>query len=54
MKITLSNLCDSELQQHVKEGSYQAFEVIFDRYWQRLFTYAYKMYNDEKIAEDIV
>jgi RNA polymerase sigma-70 factor (ECF subfamily) len=54
MKTTLSNLCDSELQQHVKEGSNQAFEVIFDRYWKRLFAYAFKIYNDEKIAEDIV
>jgi len=54
MKTTLSNLCDSELQQYVKEGSNQAFEVIFDRYWKRLFAYAFKIYNDEKIAEDIV
>jgi RNA polymerase sigma-70 factor (ECF subfamily) len=54
MKTTLSNLCDSELQQYVKEGNKQAFEVIFDRYWKRLFSYAFKVYNDEKIAEDIV
>lgn len=54
MKTTLSNLCDSELQQYVKEGNKQAFEVIFDRYWKRLFAYAFKIYNDEKIAEDIV
>ncbi|MFT5252445.1 MAG: RNA polymerase sigma-70 factor (family 1) [Flavobacteriales bacterium] len=54
MKTTLSNLCDSELQQYVKEGNKQAFEVIFDRYWKRLFAYAFKIFNDEKIAEDIV
>ena len=50
----LSKLRDSELQQLVKEGNNPAFEVIFDRYWKRLFAYAYRIYQDEKICEDIV
>lgn len=54
MKIKLSKLRDSELQQLVKEGNKPAFEAIFDRYWKRLFAYAVKIYKDEKIGEDIV
>ena len=54
MKTKLSKLLDSELQQLVKEGNNPAFEVIFDRYWKRLFAYAYRIYQDEKICEDIV
>jgi RNA polymerase sigma-70 factor (ECF subfamily) len=54
METKLSKLRDSELQQLVKEGKNPAFEVIFERYWKRLFVYAYKIYEDEKICEDIV
>jgi len=54
MKTRLSKLRDSELQQLVKKGNKPAFEVIFERYWKRLFTYAFKIFNDEKICEDIV
>lgn len=54
MKTKLSKLLDSELQQLVKEGNKPAFEAIFDRYWKRLFGYAFRIYKDEKICEDIV
>jgi len=54
MKTKLSKLRASELQQLVKEGNKPAFEVIFDRYWKRLFVYAFRIYKDEKICEDIV
>ncbi len=54
MRTKLSKLRDSELQQLVKEGNKPAFEEIFERYWKRLFAYAFKIFNDEKICEDIV
>ena len=54
MKSNLSALLDSELYQLVKEDNKHAFEVIFDRYWKRLFVYAFKIYKDEKICEDII
>ena len=54
MKTKLSKLQDSELQQLVKDGNKPAFEVIFERYWKRLFAYAFNIFNDEKICEDIV
>ena len=54
MKTKLSKVLDSELYQLVSEGNKTAFEVIFDRYWERLFVYAFKIYKDEKICEDII
>ncbi|MFO7720193.1 MAG: RNA polymerase sigma-70 factor [Gillisia sp.] len=54
MKSNLSALLDSELYQLVKEDNKPAFEVIFDRYWKRLFVYAFRIYKDEKICEDII
>lgn len=54
MKKALSALNDKELQQLAAIGDRFAFEVIFDRYWKRLFTYAYKIYREEDICEDIV
>ncbi|HEX8545941.1 MAG TPA: RNA polymerase sigma-70 factor, partial [Cytophagaceae bacterium] len=35
-------------------GNQMAFEVIFNRYWKRLYTYAFKIYKEEEICEDIV
>lgn len=54
MRTSLSKLQDSELLQLVKEGNRTAFEEIFKRYWKRLFAYAFKIFNDEKICEDNV
>ncbi len=54
MKPTLSNLPDSHLLNLLKKGKQDAFEVIFDRYWKRLYSYAFRIYAEEKICEDIV
>lgn len=54
MKFHLSNLTNSELLQLLTKSNSQAFEEIFNRYWKRLFSYAYKIYNEEKVCEDIV
>lgn len=54
MKTKLSILLDSELYQLVKEGNKTAFEIIFDRYWKRLFAYAFRIYKDENKCEDII
>lgn len=32
----------------------QAFEALFERYWKRLYTYAYKIYQEPEVCEDIV
>ena len=54
MRKKLTLLSDNELQKLLTEGSQPAFEVIFDRYWKKLYNYAYKIYSDEEICQDIV
>lgn len=54
MKTTLFALSDEELQKLMADGNQPAFEVIFDRYWKRLYSYAFKIYKEEEICEDIV
>lgn len=54
MKSRFLKLSDQELQMLVSKGNEHAFEVIFNRYWKRLYTYAYKIYKTEEICEDIV
>src|ERR1700744_4970625 len=36
-----------------REGDEQAFGVIFNTYWKRLFAAAYRRLGDEQLAEDI-
>lgn len=54
MKTTLLLLSDAELQKKLQYNDPLAFEVLFDRYWKRLYTFAYKIYKEEAICEDIV
>lgn len=54
MNSKLLKLSDEELQKLVSTGDRFAFEVIYDRYWRRLYSYAYKIYNEEEVCEDIV
>ena len=54
MKSTLTILSDTELQKRVQGQDQIAFEVLFDRYWKRLYSYAFKIYKEEVICEDIV
>lgn len=36
------------------QGDQEQFKAIFDAYWKRLFSYAFKIYKEEAICEDIV
>ncbi|MDR6784496.1 RNA polymerase sigma-70 factor (family 1) [Pedobacter africanus] len=45
---------DEELLQVLQQGNRQAYEVIYDRYWQILFRFARKMMQDESAAKDVV
>ena len=54
MKTNLLVLSDSELQVRVKNQDSQAFEILFDRYWKRLYSYAMRVYQDEYLCQDIV
>lgn len=54
MKKPKTNLTDDQLQQLLNHGRKDAFEVIFERYWKRLYSYAFRIYAEEEICEDIV
>ncbi|WP_372919174.1 RNA polymerase sigma-70 factor [Salegentibacter sp.] len=54
MKTIEHYLTDQQLLVSLKDGNETIFPVIFDRYWKRLYSYAFKLYQDDKICEDIV
>lgn len=45
---------DDDLLKAFNSGNKQAFEVIYDRYWQLLFRHANHMLNDEEEAKDVI
>ena len=49
-----SELSDIEIYESLKEGNTKALDIIYGRYWKRLFSFAYKILNDEAVCEDIV
>ncbi|UCS95290.1 RNA polymerase sigma-70 factor [Echinicola marina] len=48
------SISDSKLLLRLKQGDNTAFQLIFDRYWKRLYAYAYSVYRDEGVCEDCV
>lgn len=49
-----SDKSDDELLLAFQAGNRQAYEAIYDRYWQLLFRHARKMLNDETAGKDVV
>ena len=49
-----SHLSITDLHTLLKKSDKRAFDVLFQRYWKRLYTYSYRIYPREKICEDIV
>lgn len=47
-------LSDQQLLIDLRNGDESVFPLIFERYWKRLYTYAFKIYRDDKVCEDIV
>lgn len=54
MKKSFQSLSDAELLQKCRRGDSYAFEVFFSRYWKRLYTYSYKILDNEYTADEIV
>jgi RNA polymerase sigma-70 factor (ECF subfamily) len=50
---TLHALSDESLCREVKKGQYEAFLVLFDRYWRQVFRLANAVLHDEGEAEDV-
>jgi RNA polymerase sigma-70 factor (family 1) len=54
MKNYLLQMSDEELQKLIFQENHDAFAIIFDRYWKKLYAYAFKIYKEEEICADIV
>ncbi|WP_281232810.1 RNA polymerase sigma-70 factor [Flavobacterium gelatinilyticum] len=54
MERNLLKMTDDELQKLIFEGNDAAFSIVFNRYWKKLYTYAFKIYKDEAVCEDMV
>lgn len=50
----ISSFTDDELAFLLKEGNSTAFESIYNKYWDKLFDYAYKRLNKAELCEEIV
>ncbi|RXJ45742.1 RNA polymerase sigma factor [Gelidibacter gilvus] len=54
MKNNYINLSNETLQNLLKYGDKDVFDTIYNRFWKSLYGYAYSLYNEEEICEDIV
>ena len=54
MYLPYSHLSPEDLQTRLNNGDKKAFDVIFELFWKRLYTYAYRIYPKEEICEDAV
>lgn len=50
----LSAIPDFELLELLKKNNKSAFDLIYTRYWQKLYLSAYSLLSDQGAAEDIV
>jgi RNA polymerase sigma factor (sigma-70 family) len=50
----MEGISDQELLLQIQHGDHDAFDTLFDRYWQRLFQSARARLNDSDTAQDIV
>lgn len=53
-KNSIGLLADNQLIGLMKNRHEKAFSELYDRYWKRLFSYAFKILEDEQACEDIV
>ncbi len=50
----IQKFSDDILYLKVRGADHQSFDLLFDRYWKRLFQYAFKLLQDQEQAEDVV
>jgi len=53
MHINRNEATDADLLLNLREGSRDAFDILYNRYWKKVFNAAYKRVDDKEIAEDI-
>jgi RNA polymerase sigma-70 factor (ECF subfamily) len=50
----MEHFSDLTLLEQIKAGDHYAFDVLFDRYWEKLYIAAFARLGDDVIAQDIV
>jgi DNA-directed RNA polymerase specialized sigma24 family protein len=45
---------DQDLLRELMDGSHEAFSIIYQRYWKKVFVFAYDRLKDVKQSQDIV
>jgi RNA polymerase sigma-70 factor (ECF subfamily) len=50
----MKHFSDLVLMEQIKANDHAAFDVLFDRYWEKLYKAAYARLGDDVIAQDIV
>jgi len=50
----MENLDEKGLLEKLNAGNYQAFTVLYERYWESLFLYTQRLVKNENEAKDIV
>ena len=50
----LNTPADPTLFSLVKQGNQIAFKQVYDKYWDRLYIYCYKILNDTWLVEDVL
>lgn len=54
MSVSENRKEDQELLQLIAENNQEAFQALFDRYWQLLYNYVFKFLDSEAETEDVV
>jgi len=49
-----NSLADALLLQQIERGSEQAFNLLFETYWEKVYSDAYKRLKDNEDAKDVV
>lgn len=52
--IDFQEISDDQLLTFVKEGNHLAFQQIYNRYWEKLYSNAYNVLNDKSLSEDVL
>src|ERR1700761_7595627 len=50
----MEHFSDLALLEQIKASDHNAFDVLFDRYWEKLYKTAFARLGDDVIAQDIV
>ena len=52
--MTQTKITDKALSAALFRNDLKAFDTIYERYWKRLYLYAFKIFEDQLVCEDLV